>query len=161
MNNWEELGFAKKPKVIDMVEQFSIIDELLTKYPILEWNGPAFMNYSISKGYGARGALMIAMEVFKAVKIARANNNNVQAAVAAVVTSQEISGTALSKLIDLYDKYEEHVKSRGLLDFDDQPLLAFQVLRNHPDYIKENYLYKYIIVDEFQGATCCGMKSAA
>lgn len=150
VNNWEELGFAKKPKVIDMVEQFSIIDELLTKYPILEWNGPAFMNYSISKGYGARGALMIAMEVFKAVKIARANNNNVQAAVAAVVTSQEISGTALSKLIDLYDKYEEHVKSRGLLDFDDQPLLAFQVLRNHPDYIKEHYLYKYIIVDEFQ-----------
>lgn len=149
-DNWEELGFAKKPKVIDMVEQFSIIDDLLTKNPILEWNGPAFMNYSIAKGYGTRGALMIAKEVFKAVKFAKANGQAVQNAAAAVVTDNEISSSALTKLVALYDKYEALTKGQGLIDFDDQPLLAFKILEAHDDYLERHYVFKHIIVDEFQ-----------
>ena len=149
-DNWEELGFSKKPKVIDMVEQFSIIDELLRNNPIVEWNGPAFMNYSTSKGYGSRGALMIAKEVFKAVKKAKANGTVIHAAASAVVSDTEISSPALTKLIALYDKYEVITREQGLIDFDDQPLLTSVVLAAHPDYLDKHYGFKHIIVDEFQ-----------
>ena len=74
---WQELGFQRIPKVIDDVEQFAIIADLLGKKPILEWSGRAFMNFSNSTGWGTRGALRIAADVFRACKMSRAAKGSV------------------------------------------------------------------------------------
>jgi DNA helicase-2/ATP-dependent DNA helicase PcrA len=51
----------------------------------------------------------------------------------------------------LVEAYEEELRTRGLIDFDDMPLLAVRLLRNHP-WIRQAILAKYPIlaVDEYQ-----------
>ncbi|MFN8651881.1 MAG: UvrD-helicase domain-containing protein [Gemmatimonadales bacterium] len=51
----------------------------------------------------------------------------------------------------IYERYREILKSRGLLDFDDLVLLTDQLFRNHPaitDQIAAQW--EYLLVDEFQ-----------
>ena len=151
LDNWEDLGFKRKPKVIDDVEQFAIIADILGKNPILEWGGRAFMNFTATKGFGTRGALQIAKAVFKACKVSKAEKGTINMAYARdVVTYDEISDAALTKLVALYDQYETTMKEKGLIEFDDQELLTFKVLEMDPGYLAANYKFAHIIVDEFQ-----------
>ncbi len=152
LDNWEDLGFKRKPKVIDDVEQFAIIADLLNRKPILEWGGRAFMNFSATKGFGTRGALSIAKAVFKACKRVKSSNGGQVSSwdVRDAATYDEISDAALAKLVDLYDEYEETMKEKGLIEFDDQELLTFKVLEMDPGYLENNYKFAHIIVDEFQ-----------
>lgn len=152
LDNWEDLGFKRKPKVIDDVEQFAIIADLLTRKPILEWGGRAFLNFSATKGFGTRGALSIAKAVFKACKKAKSKNGGTVDAsdVRDAASYEEISDAALAKLVDLYDEYEKIMKEKGLIEFDDQELLTFKVLDMDPNYLEKNYKFAHIIVDEFQ-----------
>ena len=148
---WQELGFQRIPKVIDDVEQFAIIAELLGKNPILEWSGRAFMNFSAGAGWGTRGALRIAADVFKACKMSRAAKGSVDMSDARRAASQEeISQAALGKLVELYDDYEKLMMEKGLIDFDDQEILAFRMFEKDPEYLKEHFHFEHIIVDEYQ-----------
>lgn len=148
---WQELGFQRIPKVIDDVERFAVIADLLGRNPILEWSGRAFMNFSTSTGWGTRGALRIAADVFRACKMSRAEKGSVDMSDARRAASQEeISQAALGKLVDLYDEYEKLMMEKGLIDFDDQEILAFRMFDKDPEYLKEHFRFEHIIVDEFQ-----------
>ena len=150
MKEWQELKYSKKPRLIDDVLEFAVIADLLNENPILEWTGNSFLNFSTSKGFGTRGALRVAANVFTAVKHAKAEGLDPVIEAGRVVNSGEISGTALTKLVDLYDKYEARMKTVGLISFDDQELLTGKILNMHPDYMDENFQFKHVIVDEFQ-----------
>ena len=153
MNEWEDLGYKKKPTLIDDVTEFSAIARLLNKNPILEWTGRSFLNFSTSKGFGTKGALRIAADVFKAVKTAKKDGSSAINAARDVTATDDIGPAALSKLVNLYDKYEDQMKEEGLIDFDDQEILTFKVLEKDPDYLNKNYKYKHIIIDEFQDSS--------
>ena len=151
---WQDLGFQREPKVIDDVERFAIIADLLTAHPIYEWSGRAFVNFTTSTGWGTRGALSIASSVFKACKNSKAEKGTVDINDARSVTSfEEISPAALEKLVVLYDEYEKVMKEKGLIDFDDQEILTFKMLEKDPAYLKEHYSFEHIIVDEFQDSS--------
>lgn len=151
---WQELGFQRMPKVIDDVEQFAIIAELLNKNPILEWSGRAFLNFSTSTGWGTRGALRIAADVFKACKKSKAKTGTIdQMAARAVASYEEIGASALTKLITLYDEYEKLMMEKGLIDFDDQEILTFKMIEKDPGYLENRFHFEHIIVDEFQDST--------
>lgn len=151
LDNWEELGFKKRPTLIDNVMLYSIIARILNENPILEWSGRHFTNFSSStKGFGGRGALLISAAVFTAVKKARNKGEDELFAAENAVTPDEIYGTALKKLVGLYDKFEFFMKEYGLISFDDQELLTFEVLRRDPDYFNKKYAFKHAIIDEFQ-----------
>lgn len=153
-NCWQELGFMRVPKVIDNVEQFAIIADLLNRNPILEWNGRAFMNFSASTGWGNKGALRIAADVFKACKAGKAKSGAVNMYdVRGVASMEEISNVALGKLIALYDEYEKLMLEKGLIDFDDQELLTFKMIEKDPQYLREHFHFEHIIVDEFQDSS--------
>ncbi len=50
-----------------------------------------------------------------------------------------------------YKKYQELLKSEGMIDFEDQLLLVVKLFRKRPSILKEfQEKYKYILVDEFQ-----------
>ncbi|MCB4792534.1 MAG: ATP-dependent helicase [Elusimicrobia bacterium] len=50
-----------------------------------------------------------------------------------------------------YEKYEELKKKNNYLDFGDQVILAFNLLKEHPSLLKKyQNKFKYILVDEFQ-----------
>ena len=153
MREWESLGYAKKPVLIDDVQSFSIIAKLLNENPILEWTGRCFLHFSVSGGYGTRGALRVAADVFSAVKKARKEGRDPRQAAVIVTCADDINGTALAKLVALYDKYDAHLKERGLIDYEDQEILTFDVLGKHPDYLDRNYRFRHILADEFQDSS--------
>ena len=153
MREWADLGYAKKPVLIDDVQSFSIIARLLNENPILEWTGRCFLHFSVSGGYGTRGALQVAADVFAAVKRAKKDGSDPLMAARVVTCSDDINGTALSKLAALYDKYEALLKARGLIDYEDQEILTFEVIKKHQDYLDKNYRFRHIVVDEFQDSS--------
>jgi DNA helicase-2/ATP-dependent DNA helicase PcrA len=55
------------------------------------------------------------------------------------------------QLARLVEAYEEELRARGLIDFDDMPLLAVRALREH-EWLHRAILAKYpvLIVDEYQ-----------
>ena len=152
---WQELGFQREPKVIDDVERFAIIADLLTAHPIYEWSGRAFVNFSSSTGWGTRGALRIAADVFAVCKKSKLQNDgtvNIMDAREAA-SYEEISQTALEKLVKLYDEYERVMMEKSLIEFEDQELLTFKMIKKDPGYLKEHYKFEHIIVDEFQDSS--------
>ncbi|HAL58937.1 MAG TPA: ATP-dependent DNA helicase PcrA, partial [Sarcina sp.] len=50
----------------------------------------------------------------------------------------------------LYDEYEKLMLEKGLIDFDDQEILAFRMFEKDPEYLKEHFRFEHIIVDEYQ-----------
>ena len=150
----EKLGFGRMPRVIDDVEEFGIIADLLNENPIPQWNGRAFINYSASGTHGNRGALRIAADVFRACKKSKTKSAGINmSSVRTAASQEEISDAALVKLMALYDKYEKLMLEKGLIDFDDQEFLAFRVIDEDPSYLKEHFPFEHIIIDEFQDSS--------
>ncbi len=52
---------------------------------------------------------------------------------------------------DIYREYQEVVRSRGKLDFDDMMVYCYELLTQRPDILESlQKRYRYILVDEFQ-----------
>lgn len=152
MDKWKDLGYARQVKVIDDVEKFDIIAKLLNQNPIYEWTGRSFLNFSAAGGF-QKGALRIAADVFSAIKKSGLDTSSVSVRDIkedAGLKSTDINDVALDKLIRLYDQYQAVLKQKGLIEFDDQEILAFQILDMFPNYLNEKFCFRHIIVDEFQ-----------
>lgn len=152
MDKWKELGYARQVKVIDDVEKFDIIAKLLNQNPIYEWTGRSFLNFSAAGGW-QKGALRIAADVFSAIKKSGLDTSSISVKDVkdnAGLKSTDINDTALDKLIRLYDQYQDVLRQKGLIEFDDQEILAFKILDLYPNYLNEKFCFKHIIVDEFQ-----------
>ena len=156
-DNWEELGFSRPMTVVNDVQRYSIIADLITKNPILEWRGRSFLNFTPSKRWGARGALAIVASIFSQIKHLGCDYTTVTSW-DIKTNADDIPAGAVNKVIQLYGKYEEICKERGLLDFDDMELLAFKVIETHPEYLSNTYGFKHIIVDEFQDTSAWQME---
>lgn len=51
----------------------------------------------------------------------------------------------------IYKQYDEYLKQRNLIDFDDMLLLCYELLTQRPDILKFwQSKFKYILIDEFQ-----------
>lgn len=157
-DNYEELGFAKKPNVIDVVQRYAIIADLLAKYPILEWRGNSFLHFIPSPMTKGRSALEIVSNIFSAAKKSGKGIDEVgYNDVADLVIGTDISIQATNKILKLFKKYDEQLKEKGLVDFDDQEVLSFRILEDHPGYL-DKYGYQYVIIDEFQDTSLTQME---
>ena len=153
LENFESLGFSRKPKVIDDVEKYAIIADLLSKNPIYEWTGNSFLYFSTGRlGFRVRGALQVVADAFRACKKSKAENNGlvISGDIYSALSGDDIPGPAIDKLIGLYDQYEAMMLTKGLIEFDDQERLAFKVIESDPEYLKNRYAFRFLIVDEFQ-----------
>ena len=68
-------------------------------------------------------------------------------------TEEEIAGLkfAVANLPELYRQYQSELRSRKLMDYDDQLLYALRLLRRFPDVLSEfQSRYRYYCVDEAQ-----------
>lgn len=154
MDNYEELGFQKPPKVIQGPQKSRIIDGLLKANPIPEWMGQSFRVYQSTGRFGPKGALAIARDVFSAIKKLKEHLGTVTANdIPPEVTQHQLMGSGLKKLVDLYPKYQKILKDEGWIDFDDMPILAQEFLKSHPDYLPAHDDFEEIIVDELQDTT--------
>ena len=56
-----------------------------------------------------------------------------------------------AEIAAVYEKYQELLRSRGMIDFEDQVVLVVNLFRHRPSILREfQEKYKYILVDEFQ-----------
>lgn len=154
---WRDLGYSREPKVIDDIEKYAIIARLLNTHPIYEWTGRSFLNFSATGGW-QKGALRIAADVFRAIKKTKAQDPQAIVDAHSVrddagIGATDISDLALDKLILLYDFYAAELRQKGLIEFDDQEILAFEVLKQNPNYLKERYVFRHLIIDEFQDSS--------
>ena len=66
-DNYANLGYTKKPKIIDDVERYGIIARLMNEHPIPSWTGESFLYYN-SRQKHQKGALAIVSEIFRMIK---------------------------------------------------------------------------------------------
>lgn len=148
-DNFADLGFKRNLVVIDEVQKYGIINELLQKNPIPEWQGKSFMNYGITTLSGTPGALKIVEDIFNQIKALDVDYSTLSAT-DVTFDFNYISTKAVEKVIKLYGKYDDICHNRGLINFDDMERLARKVIANNPGYLDSVFSFEHIIVDEFQ-----------
>lgn len=151
---YDLIGLPRPPKVISDVERFRIISDQLNKHPIYEWQGSSFLNFTSAKNFGSKGALRIISDVFSYIKKS-GNGDASYVSPRDVRTANigDVNDCVLQKIINMYDEYQDIIHGKGLIDFDDQELLAFKLFDEHPEYLPEHFKFKHLIVDEFQDSS--------
>lgn len=146
--NYKELGFTRKPAVIDRVRSRALITDILKENPI---SGLDYLNYTMRQG-----ALTFVERAFEIIK-----NENLDpddpfsvglledALAEAGYASLSRAGVG-SDLISRYKDYDESLTKDCLVQFADQEPLANRFLDSHPGYLEKRYGFEHIIVDEFQ-----------
>ena len=146
--NYRELGFAWKPRVIDRVRSRVQITEILKGNSV---DGLDYLNYTMRQG-----ALAFVERAFAIIKEEHLNP--------AVYGTQDVlmealwdagyrnvtSGISMQDLFDCYKQYGKALMKDCLVQFSDQEPLANKFLDAHPGYLEERYGFEHIIVDEFQ-----------
>lgn len=146
--NYEELGFENVPKLIDDIERSAIIAELLKAHVV---NGLDYRNFH-SNMKQCRGALAVAKKAFEIIKskqLTISDSNLLCSYMPSTYLRFMNSSQSGQELLDIYQEYEEELKKRNFIEYADQELMVFELLKKYPDYFKTNG-YEHIIVDEFQ-----------
>ena len=146
--NYQELGFKSKPRVIDRVRNSVIITELLEENPVA---GLDYLNYNMD-----HGALLCVLKAFDIIKTEHIDPDDPFATgklddfINETGLTRFMTGVSLSQIISLYKKYDEILMEDCLVQFADQEPLANRYIDAHPDYLEERFGFEHIIVDEFQ-----------
>ena len=152
---YKDLGFSDEPKVIDDIDKYGIITDLLANNPIdgFDFRNPE-MNMKTNKGV----LPMIAM-IFDIMK---KGHDGVSYGVSDVDKIWDAMGMnrrfmrggieTLKQVCQLYDLYDEKLREQNLIEFSDQEVLLFEYLRKDPKFF-ERFGFKHLIVDEFQDSS--------
>lgn len=140
---YKYFGFTKQPEVLDRLSKIDIIKELLDTSPHI-----SYLNYThpFMDMFRAKGAVIKLAEMFDTIK-------KEGIIMPDELTDEAYANTNLSEedateVLKLYKKYNKYLKEHNLLEFDDQILYAYDLLKNK-DMVKK-YGFEHIIVDEYQ-----------
>ena len=139
MENYKELGFTETPQLINKVEKYDIIFEILNDSPRLhsfDYKNPV-MDYRYYKGVVAKLS-----SFFDFIK---AYNPSLEKFVA----EKKIVREEAKLVFEMYQKYNKVLRKRNLIEYQDQMSLIIELI-NEESPILDVYNYKHIIVDEFQ-----------
>lgn len=145
--NFHELGFEKEPRLIDDIEKSKIIAEILRDNVITELD---YRNFYMSMPF-VKGALPTAKKAFEIIKRENLSNASDADILKTKMRSEkyDITATAAAELIAVYGEYDDCLHKNNLIEYADQELLIFELLKKNPFYF-EDYGFEHIIVDEFQ-----------
>lgn len=144
---WQNLGFSRKPALIDDVERYGILAKLLNEHVI---PGIDYRNFRMRTPI--KGALEITKRVFEIIKAYNLSYNEDGMRILTDKLDRDVSflsGESYEPLFDLYNIYYKKLKEECLIEYADQENLIFEVLRYDPYYLEDTEI-AHIIVDEFQ-----------
>lgn len=145
---YPSLGFAREPRLIDDIERSVIIKGLISNEG-KEISGLDYRNFNMNTK-NCIGALGITKRVFEIIKKKNYNFGDEKLIEKDLGTNKRfLSLTAIATLIERYNEYDKILKDECLIEFADQELLVFELLRKNP-YFFDDIGFKHIIVDEFQ-----------
>lgn len=137
MENYKELGFTAPPVLIEKVQKYDMIFELLKKYPKLkgfDYKNPV-MDYRYS-----RGVVTKLSNIFDYIKAYHATED---------MLTGKVVETEIAKIFAMYDEYNKMLKEKNMIEYQDQLNLILDLTENNSP-IMNKYNYKHIIIDEFQ-----------
>lgn len=154
---YEKFGFTNEPRLIDEIERKELITELLNIQPIKELN---YENFNL----GRVGALPVTEIAFREIKKNRFSQYDQEEFEKIMIENLFIKDKhkyheACKKLLRLYEVYDQTLKERNLIEFQDQEALLFDLLDMEPYYFEDNFDLKHIIIDEFQDSATCSPTS--
>ena len=144
------LGFTAPPRPIDDTERSAIIARLLDKKPVpgLYYND---INLDL-KRTKFKGARLIVEEAFRVIKRDRLSVYDERKLRDALweYNSAIADEGAYKALLELYEEYDEELRSKNLIEFADQEMIGFFEVLDIDPYYFDKKGYKHIIIDEFQ-----------
>lgn len=147
---YAEVGFSAPPRPIDDTERHTLVRDVLNKSKPIP--GLYYQNINAGKQGGAfKGARLVCEEAFSVIKRDRLSAYDVETLKAGMtkVASSISDDAAYPAMLELYDAYEEEMRSRNLIEFQDQESLIFDVMDVDPYYL-DKLGYKHVVIDEFQ-----------
>lgn len=144
-DTYRKFGFSQVPRVIEPVERFGIIEEILNENPPI--SDLDYRNFTADMR-NCKGPLSVASQAFGLIKLKGYSVFD------AVQLSDDIgtafcSPEAARELVGLYDKYEQKLKEQGLIEYADQEMLLLKLIQDDPYYF-DKFGFKHILVDEAQ-----------
>lgn len=143
---WEALGFTQKPQLASSIDVNDIIKEMLQMdaYSRIEWlnyKNP-LLNYPNAKG--AFKQLQIYFNIIKSYSYDIDTFKN-----EILLKEKEQYKNKAELIYEMYAKFNEMLKAKNLLQYQDQILYLIELLETNPNLINK-YGYKHVIVDEYQ-----------
>lgn len=135
---YEFLGFKKEPKVIDKLDKYTLLNNLITKYPKIEG-----LNYEhpFMDLFNAKGVVVSLSEIFDTIKKYELSYLDLN-------SFYNYCDSDLKIIYEIYNEYNNELYSNNSIEFNDQVPMGYKILSN-PDFLKK-YSKKHIICDEFQ-----------
>ena len=128
---WERLVYTKKPQLINKIDKVDYIAKVLSEG---DFSNLDFLNYKypLMNLPNAKGSVYTMYNYFNQIKAGMFDESN---------EHKDI-------IYKMYNRYNEILKENNQLEYDDQILLAIELLKNED--MVEKYGFTHIMVDEFQ-----------
>lgn len=129
------LGFTKKPVVIDKIEKYDIIFNLLNEVdiPELDTRNP-LLDFPNAKGAVVELALL-----FDNIKVKELTDEQIA----------ELGYSSVEAIRNTYNRYNQILIERNYVEYQDQIIFCEKLLREYP-IIREDYIIEHIMIDEYQ-----------
>ena len=158
---YEDIGYKVQPTVVDVnpIRQVDKVLPLITgenQIPGINYSIPVSMNMGAK---GAQGALPIALSMFDLIKSHRLQNADElrDKAIELGYDSKFSDDSAYDALFEVYQEYDELLKTEGLITFADQEPIGIQLMDLHPDYLNQMGFW-HVVIDEFQDSNDFNME---
>ena len=151
------LGFKNNPRIINTVEKYDIIINLLNEFYIPEFdNRNLFLDLP-----NAKGSIVVISNLFSEIKsrnfstpqqLYNEKNKDFLIAKTSIQNlniTESLSLNSCTILLNMYNKYREILISKDFIEYSDQILLPYLLFSRRPD-ILEKYKFKHVMVDEYQ-----------
>lgn len=142
--NYQRFGFTAEPKLIDSVDKYELIKEILDKFPKVD--GLRYDN-PLLKMYNAKGAIFEFEDIILGLK---------KVAEDPVRLSEYIDnlknkyGNSYDNLKDMIDYYNKYLMDNNLIEYEDQTNALVKICQIGYEDLFKKYYKKDIICDEFQ-----------
>ena len=147
LDNHKALGYPEPPHLIDDVERFGIVAEMISANII---DGLDYKNFDSNERF-VKGAVATAAKAFELFKKHPTLGYGDLDELYDLFSEYHAfcPKDSFEKLYRLFPEYDRRLRDNCLLEFVDQENLIFEVLTDNPYYF-EKYGFRHVIVDEFQ-----------
>lgn len=128
--NYSKLGFNIEPKLLEKVDKYDIIFDVLKTQPEIE--GINYKNPLLNLRH-AKGSVVQMSNMIDKIKSNRLSRDNER-------------GRDIQLIFDIYDSYNKRLKELSFIEYQDQVNLSLELV----DMEDLDISYEHVIVDEFQ-----------
>ena len=141
--HYEELGYARPPRVVSDETRYGIINKIISSFPKIEkWKYSAFSDSKFAK-YASSSAIRSASKLFEDIKREKYELDTLPK------EAYGLSDEEAASVFLMFAEFERVMKAASLIEFDDQIELVFKLAELRPSLFEEMG-YRHILVDEFQ-----------